>query len=106
MLKQVSDSSSVLWHVFVNNNNNSHTVAYPLDVVRRRMQMQGVGGRQVEYTSLVDGFRTVYVKYGMKGFYKGLIPNYLKVVPVVSINFVVYEYMKKLLGLTTSSKEV
>ncbi|KAL9649040.1 hypothetical protein ABK040_008417 [Willaertia magna] len=84
----------------------SQTVSYPLDVVRRRMQMLGVGGKTPEYTSMTEAFRRVYSKYGFIGFYKGLIPNYLKVVPVVSINFVVYEYMKKLLGLARSGSEV
>ena len=65
------------------------------------MQMEGVGGKPVHYNSVMEGFRRVYAKYGIPGFYKGLIPNYLKVVPVVSINFVVYEYMKKFLGLSS-----
>ncbi len=85
----------------------AQTITYPLDVVRRRMQMLGYGGQKVEYTSVLEAFRRVYTKYGLIGFYKGLIPNYLKVVPVVSINFVVYEYMKRALGLSSGGgKEV
>lgn len=84
----------------------AQTITYPLDVLRRRMQMQGVGGRTVEYTSLADGFKDIYAKYGIRGYYKGLLPNYLKVIPVVSINFVVYEHMKKFLGLSRSGGEV
>jgi solute carrier family 25 phosphate transporter 23/24/25/41 len=85
----------------------AQTLTYPLDVVRRRMQMLGYGGQAVEYTSISEAFKRVYTKYGLIGFYKGLIPNYLKVVPVVSINFVVYEYMKRFLGLSSGGgKEV
>ncbi|KAF0983749.1 hypothetical protein FDP41_007664 [Naegleria fowleri] len=77
----------------------AQTVTYPFDVVRRRMQMVGMGG-STEHISLFDAFRQVYQRYGFVGFYKGLLSNYLKVIPVVSINFVVYEYMKIFLGLS------
>jgi solute carrier family 25 phosphate transporter 23/24/25/41 len=36
---------------------------------------------------------------GFRGFYKGLIPNLLKVVPAASITYMVYESMKKSLDL-------
>ncbi|KAL0489791.1 mitochondrial substrate carrier family protein B [Acrasis kona] len=84
----------------------AQTITYPFDVVRRRMQMLGYGGQKVAYTSMTEGFKHVYKKYGFFGFYKGLVPNYLKVIPVVSINFIVYEYMKKFLGLSGGGKEV
>jgi solute carrier family 25 phosphate transporter 23/24/25/41 len=34
---------------------------------------------------------------GIRGFYRGMIPNYLKVVPSISITFLVYEWMKTVL---------
>jgi hypothetical protein len=34
---------------------------------------------------------------GVSGFYRGMIPNYLKVVPSISITFLVYEWMKTVL---------
>jgi solute carrier family 25 (mitochondrial phosphate transporter), member 23/24/25/41 len=36
---------------------------------------------------------------GFRGFYKGLFPNLLKVVPAASITYMVYETMKKSLNL-------
>lgn len=36
---------------------------------------------------------------GFRGFYKGLFPNLLKVVPAASITYMVYESMKKNLKL-------
>jgi solute carrier family 25 phosphate transporter 23/24/25/41 len=36
---------------------------------------------------------------GISGFYKGLVPNLLKVVPAASITYLVYETMKKSLSL-------
>jgi hypothetical protein len=37
----------------------------------------------------------------MGGFYKGLVPNLLRVVPSAAITFVVYEHVAKLLGAKT-----
>jgi solute carrier family 25 phosphate transporter 23/24/25/41 len=36
---------------------------------------------------------------GISGFYKGILPNLLKVVPAASITYMVYEAMKKNLSL-------
>lgn len=67
------------------------TVAYPLDVIRRRMQMVGWSnassivtgdGRSkasVEYTGMVDAFRKTVRHEGFRALYKGLVPNSVKV---------------------------
>lgn len=70
------------------------TVCYPLDTIRRRMQMRGV-----TYVSQIDAFTTIWKKEGMRGFYRGWAANTLKVVPQNSIRFVSYEIMKYLLGV-------
>ncbi|CAO2819179.1 unnamed protein product [Amaranthus hypochondriacus] len=86
------------------------TVAYPLDVVRRRMQMVGWkdastvitgDGKRValEYTGMVDAFRKTVQYEGFGALYKGLVPNSVKVVPSIAIAFVSYEVVKDLLGV-------
>ncbi|XP_078169132.1 mitochondrial adenine nucleotide transporter ADNT1-like isoform X1 [Carex rostrata] len=87
------------------------TVAYPLDVIRRRMQMVGwkdadaiitAGGRNrqaFEYNGMVDAFRKTVRHEGFGALYKGLIPNSVKVVPSIAIAFVTYEYVKDILGV-------
>lgn len=86
------------------------TVAYPLDVVRRRMQMVGWkdastvvtgDGKKIalEYTGMVDAFRKTVRYEGFRALYKGLVPNSVKVVPSISIAFVSYEVVKDLLGV-------
>lgn len=67
------------------------TVAYPLDVIRRRMQMVGWShaasivtgdGRSkapLEYTGMIDAFRKTVKYEGVKALYKGLVPNSVKV---------------------------
>jgi len=70
------------------------TACYPLDTIRRRMQMPGR-----MYRNQLDAFAKIWRKEGMRGFYKGWAANTLKVVPQNSIRFVSYELMKKLLGV-------
>ena len=74
------------------------TVAYPLDVVRRRMQMVGWkdastvitgDGKRValEYTGMVDAFRKTVQYEGFGALYKGLVPNSVKVKVVILSSF-------------------
>ncbi|KAD2806125.1 hypothetical protein E3N88_39502 [Mikania micrantha] len=74
------------------------TFVYPLQVVRTRMQAQTPGG-STAYKGMFDVFIKTYRKEGARGFYKGLVPNILKVVPAASITYLVYETMKTTLGL-------
>ncbi|KAI3474411.1 hypothetical protein Pfo_029272 [Paulownia fortunei] len=66
----------------------SSTATFPLDLVRRRMQLEGAGGRA----------RTHYPHEGLRGLYRGIMPEYYKVVPSVGIVFMTYETLKKLLS--------
>ncbi|KAL3695589.1 hypothetical protein R1sor_009665 [Riccia sorocarpa] len=87
------------------------TVAYPLDVVRRRMQMVGwkdaspvitADGKvkaPVQYTGMIDAFRQTVRNEGFLALYKGLLPNSVKVVPSIALAFVTYEVMRDLLGV-------
>ncbi|RMX43096.1 hypothetical protein pdam_00006842 [Pocillopora damicornis] len=75
----------------------SQTVTYPLDVVRRRMQMKGISGDLFAYTSTKHAFTTIVQVEGVKGLYKGMWPNLLKVAPLVGIQFVTYEITKAFL---------
>lgn len=46
-------------------------------------------------------FRQILRAEGPTGLYRGLAPNFLKVIPAVSISYVVYEHVKKQLGVTS-----
>jgi solute carrier family 25 phosphate transporter 23/24/25/41 len=48
---------------------------------------------------MADAFRRTYRHEGWRGFYKGWLPNMLKVVPSASITYLVYEDMKIRLSL-------
>lgn len=51
------------------------------------------------YKGMSDVFWRTIQHEGYRGFYKGLFPNLLKVVPAASITYLVYEAMKKTLDL-------
>ncbi|CAN7141617.1 unnamed protein product [Brassica rapa subsp. narinosa] len=62
---------------------------YPLQVVRTRNSE----------TTMKQEFMNTMRGEGVRGFYRGLLPNLLKVVPAASITYIVYEAMKKNMAL-------
>ena len=43
--------------------------------------------------------RSIVKRDGLTGLYRGIAPNFLKVLPAVSISYVVYERAKSQLGI-------
>ncbi|XP_027336642.1 mitochondrial substrate carrier family protein B [Abrus precatorius] len=77
----------------------SSTATFPLDLVRRRMQLEGAGGRARVYnTGLFGAFGHIIQNEGVRGLYRGILPEYYKVVPGVGIAFMTYETLKMLLS--------
>jgi solute carrier family 25 phosphate transporter 23/24/25/41 len=75
------------------------SAVYPLNVLRTRLQSQGTVLHPRTYTGIVDVTRQTIKGEGWRGLFKGLTPNLLKVVPAVSITYVVYDKSKKVIGL-------
>lgn len=71
----------------------SQTVSYPLEVIRRRMQVSGAVG---------DGHRLrigetagmIFKERGIPGFFVGLSIGYVKVLPLAAVSFYTYERLK------------
>ncbi|MBA0857776.1 hypothetical protein Goshw_017018 [Gossypium schwendimanii] len=77
----------------------SSTATFPIDLVRRRMQLEGAAGRARVYkTGLAGTFRHIIHSEGLRGLYRGILPEYYKVVPGVGIVFMTYETLKMLLS--------
>ncbi|PIM98853.1 Mitochondrial solute carrier protein [Handroanthus impetiginosus] len=77
----------------------SSTAIFPLDLVRRRMQLEGAAGRaRVHNTGFLGMFGNIVRTEGFRGLYRGIVPEYCKVVPTVGIMFMTYETLKKLLS--------
>lgn len=76
----------------------SQTLAYPFEVIRRRMQVGGAvdQGGFLLFRSTV---RLIFAESGVRGFFVGLTIGYIKVIPMVACSFYVYERSKTLLGI-------
>ncbi|KAJ4380464.1 hypothetical protein N0V86_003819 [Didymella sp. IMI 355093] len=75
------------------------SAVYPLNVLRTRLQSQGTVMHPKTYTGIMDVTRQTIQGEGIRGLFRGLTPNLLKVVPAVSITYVVYDKSKKALDL-------
>ncbi|XP_021673547.2 uncharacterized protein LOC110659806 isoform X2 [Hevea brasiliensis] len=81
----------------------SSTATFPLDLVRRRKQLEGAGGRARVYTTGLFGtFKHIIQTEGFWGLYRGIMPEYYKVIPGVGICFMTYETLKLLLADVTA----
>jgi solute carrier family 25 phosphate transporter 23/24/25/41 len=67
------------------------------DVLRRRFQVNTMAGMGYQYTSLWGAIRSIAVQEGVKGFYKGLTPNLLKVAPSMAANWFSFELARDFL---------
>lgn len=65
---------------------------FPYQVVRSRMQDQ-----HRSYDGNIDVIKTTFRNEGIRGFYKGITANILRVTPATAITFVVYEKVQHLL---------
>lgn len=79
--------------------------SYPLALVRTRLQAQAVtigpnpdGSVTVE-PNMTNVFKRIIQTEGPLGLYRGITPNFIKVLPAVSISYVVYEYTSRALGV-------
>ena len=72
------------------------SASYPLDIVRRRMQTQGVAS-SVQYRTIWWTLMYVLNREGVRGLYKGMTMNWIKGPIAVSISFNTYDHVKSLL---------
>ena len=75
------------------------SVVWPLNLLRTRMQTQGTVVHPKTYTGFLDCTRQTLQGEGVKGLFKGITPNLIKVVPAVAITYVVYDKSKQSFGL-------
>ena len=76
------------------------SITYPYQVIRARLQTYDAG---IMYTSARDVVRKVLKREGVRGFYKGLGPNLLRVVPSNCVTFLVYENVRWFLSVVGGS---
>jgi len=68
----------------------AQTACYPLDTIRRRMQVKGRN-----YNSTLHALRTIIQQEGVRQLYRGMSANTLKVMPNNAIRFMVFDFLKQ-----------
>ncbi|KAF0441188.1 mitochondrial FAD carrier protein [Gigaspora margarita] len=68
----------------------ANVATYPYQLIRTRLNNQKF---VIKYNGVIDAIRKVYSSEGFLGFYKGLAPNTLRVLPGTCTTFLVYENM-------------
>lgn len=75
------------------------SVVWPLNMLRTRLQTQGTVVHPRTYGGIVDVTRQTVRGEGVRGLFRGITPNLIKVVPAVSITYIVYDKSKHFFGL-------
>lgn len=76
------------------------TACYPFDVVKSRVQNTTTPLRGMSYIG--DTFRAIYREGGMKAFFRGIVPTYIRAVPAAASTFVGFELTMDFLKNNTS----
>ncbi|XP_070323820.1 mitochondrial adenyl nucleotide antiporter SLC25A24-like isoform X2 [Odocoileus virginianus] len=72
--------------------------SFPLNLVRTRMQAQALEEKRT--TSMIQLIQDIYNKEGKRGFFRGVTPNIIKVLPSVCISCLTFEKVKEHVGFT------
>ena len=67
------------------------------DVLRRRFQINTMSGMGYQYKGVVDAIRVIVAQEGIKGLYKGIVPNLLKVAPSMASSWLSFEMTRDFL---------
>lgn len=70
----------------------SETVTYPLEVVRRHLQLQ-----ETAKLGLLATFTYIVKKDGARALFAGVMPSTMQVLPSAALSYLIYEFMKVLL---------
>ncbi|KAK7311968.1 hypothetical protein RJT34_10475 [Clitoria ternatea] len=83
------------------------TLTYPLDVVKRQMQVGSLHNATHEntrYKNTIDGLRTIVRNQGWRQLFAGVSINYIRIVPSAAISFTTYDMTKTWLGIPPQQK--
>lgn len=70
-------------------------IMIPMDTIKTRLVTQANYPNLIPYKGIVDCAKRITAEEGMIAFYRGLAPRLVSVVPMIGIQFGVYEFMKK-----------
>lgn len=71
-------------------------LTYPTDLLRRKIQLCAFyPNTQIPYRTIVECIRYTWKTDGFRGFYLGMVPSFVKVIPSMAIVFATNEQLKK-----------
>ncbi|ESP04634.1 hypothetical protein LOTGIDRAFT_135819 [Lottia gigantea] len=85
----------------------SQTITYPLDIVRRRLQVSVLlpDSHKYEQQGWVETLRLIKQENGIvNGLYRGLSINYIRVIPMAAVSFSTFETLSEILINYTEKK--
>ncbi|PLN77474.1 putative mitochondrial carrier protein [Aspergillus taichungensis] len=72
----------------------AQTCTYPFDVLRRRFQINTMTGMGYQYSSIWDAVKVIVANEGLRGLFKGIVPNLLKVAPSMASSWLSFEIVR------------
>ncbi|KAI9762564.1 MAG: hypothetical protein M4579_000367 [Chaenotheca gracillima] len=78
----------------------AQTCTYPFDVLRRRFQINTMSGMGYQYKSIWDAVSSIVKQEGLRGMYRGIVPNLLKVAPSMASSWLSFEMTRDFLVST------
>ncbi|PVU85524.1 hypothetical protein BB560_006994 [Smittium megazygosporum] len=81
-----------------------HSVVYPLDSIKTRMQVVGVN-RNMIYSTMFDSFRLVSTTEGFRSLWRGISSMIMGAGPAHAVHFAVYEQAKHTLSFGNTSSQ-
>ncbi|KAF0717892.1 Aste57867_2033 [Aphanomyces stellatus] len=70
----------------------AQTVAYPFDTIKKRLQLQAAN--HVAKNGMIDCFYQIVRTDGVRGLYRGSVPNMVRLLPYSAVMFASYEAAK------------
>eukprot|EP00798_Chlamydomonas_sp_ICE-L_P025075 gene25075-10727_t len=75
------------------------TCVMPLDVVVKRLQVQGCPGHPLLYSGPLHAFQTIAREEGFGAFYRGMLTTYAKTAPSMGAVYFFYDRISQILGI-------
>ncbi|KAH6567833.1 hypothetical protein BASA50_006422 [Batrachochytrium salamandrivorans] len=71
---------------------------FPLDIIKTRLQNQKIGTGGPQYHGILDGMQKIVKAEGIRGLYRGLVPNLVGICPEKAIKLAVNDYSREFWG--------
>ncbi|RUS12706.1 mitochondrial carrier domain-containing protein [Endogone sp. FLAS-F59071] len=70
-------------------------LTYPFDLLRTRFAVQG---EERMYSGILQAFQSIYTEEGVPGFYRGVVPSVVQIMPYMGLMFGSFDALKRGIG--------